>query len=928
MAYPNTPGSSLLGTVVLVSTLVIVGCAPDTPQSRAAAGKELLQKKEYKAAVVQFKSALQLDPESAEGRFLLGQALLEAGDPIGAVVELTRALKLKHPPDMVLPVLARALLVNGEDKKLTDLYGETTLEDKTAMAALKSRVATAWLGQRNPAKADAAIAAALASVPEYGPALTIRARRLGEQRRFDEALALIDQALARDPTLHEAWVLKGEVLLALRKDAKAAEEAFSKALSINPAFVPAHLSIIATRLAGSDLTGAKAQAERLRAVLPKHPQMMFVDAQLAFVSKDYTKSRELVQLLMRLSPEDLGILQLAGAVEGELGSLVLAETYFNKALNIDPGLGLARLNLGQLYLRLGQPNRVLATLKPLLASDTASGEAQALAGEAHLRLGNTQEAEASFKRAVAIRPDDQRAATLQALSHLSRNDATRAFAELSALSAQGSQTYADRALLSAHLNRGDFNAALAAATTLVKKSPDDASAFEALGRVHVARKDYAAARAAFEQAKKLDPALTSITITLAGVDVLEGKPDVARQRLEDSIKADPRSAYPRQALAQLKLRNGAPVAEVAALLDEAIKLSPTDADLRLQRIDLSLQKRQFKEALSVAQDAVSAMPNDTRILDAVGRAQLEAGSVEQAVNTYRRLIGLDPKSVLPYVRLSDVYQSAGKLKEAEVILKRALDVQPDLPPAQAALLKLLFKSNQPKEALAYALKVQRDRPGSDSGYVLEAACHMNAKTPDAAVAALRKGLARNPASSGLALDLYKLLRQLKRNEETDRFAQTWLKAHPQDISFEYQTANTHILRGQPALAEPILQRVLARHPNHPLALNNLAFILAASGKPGAVAYAQRAVDAMPEQAAIVDTLAMALAAENRTKEALETQKRAVELAPKDNNLRLNLAKIAVQAGDKALARSELDKLQSLGARFDFQDEVSKLLKAL
>jgi cellulose synthase operon protein C len=517
---------------------------------------------------------------------------------------------------------------------------------------------------------------------------------------------------------------------------------------------------------------------------------------------------------------------------------------------------------------------------------------------------------------------------MQAVSKFARGDAAAAFSELSTLSASSSDTYADQALVSAFLNRSDLRGALGAAQRMVKKSPGEASASETLGRVQLMLKDFAGARASFDRARQISPTGFSATASLAAIDVLEGKTDAARQRLEDSVKADPKSPYPRQALAQLKLRSGAPAAEVAALLDEAITLSPTDVDLRLQRIDLSLQKRQFKEALSLAQDAVAAMPNDTRVLEAVGRAQMESGSVEQAVNTYRRLIGLDPKSVLPYVRLADVYQSAGRLREAEVILKKGLDVQPDLVPAQAALLKLLLRSNQPKEALAYTLRVQRDMPRSDSGYTLEASYHMSAKAPVAALSALRKGLTRNPDSGGLSLELYKLLRQLGQNEESDRFAQAWLKAHPLDVAFEYQTANTHIMRGELTLAEEVLRRVLARHPDHPLALNNMAWVLAVGSKPGAVAFAQRAVDALPDRAAIVDTLAMALASENRTKEALEVQKRAVGLAPKDDNLRLNLARIALQAGDKPLARTELEKLQALGARFELQDEVTRLMKAL
>jgi hypothetical protein len=45
-------------------------------------------------------------------------------------------------------------------------------------------------------------------------------------------------------------------------------------------------------------------------------------------------------------------------------------------------------------------------------------------------------------------------------------------------------------------------------------------------------------------------------------------------------------------------------------------------------------------------------------------------------------------------------------------------------------------------------------------------------------------------------------------------------------------------------------------------------------------------------------------------------------------LHLNLAKIAIQAGDKVLARAELDRLLALGPDFAFRAEVVKLAKSL
>uniref|UniRef100_UPI0037CB0BF8 tetratricopeptide repeat protein n=1 Tax=Roseateles sp. TaxID=1971397 RepID=UPI0037CB0BF8 len=111
-------------------------------------------------------------------------------------------------------------------------------------------------------------------------------------------------------------------------------------------------------------------------------------------------------------------------------------------------------------------------------------------------------------------------------------------------------------------------------------------------------------------------------------------------------------------------------------------------------------------------------------------------------------------------------------------------------------------------------------------------------------------------------------------------------------------------------------------------LNNLAWVLVQRGKPGAVEYAKRAVELQPTNAAIVDTLGLALAADKQFEAALATQKKAIELAPNSRGLKLNLARIAMQSGDKALAKSELQALEKLGTTFPQHAEVKRLLSTL
>jgi NitT/TauT family transport system ATP-binding protein len=164
--------------------------------------------------------------------------------------------------------------------------------------------------------------------------------------------------------------------------------------------------------------------------------------------------------------------------------------------------------------------------------------------------------------------------------------------------------------------------------------------------------------------------------------------------------------------------------------------------------------------------------------------------------------------------------------------------------------------------------------------------------------------------------------------EADRFAAEWEKSRPRDAAFLYYRADLALAQKDYPLAEARYRAVLGVQPANPLALNNVAWLMVQQKKPGALEQATKAAQILPNQPAVLDTLALAQAFENKIKEAVETQRKAVALAPKDNSLRLNLARLLVQAGDKQAARDELKALEKLGAQFPQQQQVEELLKSV
>jgi predicted Zn-dependent protease len=248
-------------------------------------------------------------------------------------------------------------------------------------------------------------------------------------------------------------------------------------------------------------------------------------------------------------------------------------------------------------------------------------------------------------------------------------------------------------------------------------------------------------------------------------------------------------------------------------------------------------------------------------------------------------------------------------------------------PAQRALAMIALREDKPQEALGIAQSMQKAQPKAAAGYLLEADIELQRRRPDAAIAPLRTALQLAP-SAETAIKLHASLGAAKRGAEADRLAATWTKEHPRDTAFRYYQGDTALARKEFEAAEARYREVLEIQPSNALALNNVAWLMARQKKPGALALAEKANEILPNQPALMDTLAYVLALEKQPQRAVELQKKAMAQAPQNNGLRLTLAKIYLENGDKASARTELETLAKLGDKFGAQDEVKTLLATL
>ncbi len=822
--------------LALTATALMTACGGGDPQKLVASAKEYLAKGDTKSAVIELKTALQKQPDSAEARFLLGKALLAGDEPVGAVVELRKSLELKHPRDAVLPELARALLEQGQHKLVISELGEASLDNKEALASLKTSLGLAHARNGANAEAMASFKQALEASPGHVPAQTAMARQLAIGGDRDGAIKAAADIVASGKADADAWVLQGDLLAFAKGDKDGAIAAYRKALGVSANHLAAHAGILQLQIGSGDTKGAAVQVAEMQKVRAGHPSTRFFQAQVAYGLGDYKAAKELVLQLLKAAPDHPGINQLAGAIELASGSSEAARAHLSKALQAAPGSVIARRLLASAHLKSGEAGTALELLQPLLTQAAPDGVALALAGQAYMQSGDLDKASEMFGRAAKANPANTNNLTALARTRFLKGDATGAVADLEQIASTDVGAVADLELVNTQLRRRDYAGALKAIDGLERKQPGKPLASHLRGVAYVGQKDTAQARANFEKAMSIDAAFFPAAFNLAALDLADKKPQAAQQRFETILKKQPGHLRALLALADLKARGNAPKQEVTDLLATAVRLNPSEAAAHLSLVNNHLVEKRADAALTAAQQADAALPNQPAILDALGRAQQAAGQPNQALATFNRIVALQPGNPMAHMRIADM-KLASKDKDAAIdSLKRAVAAKPDAVLPLQRLFVAELQAGRLAEALKLARDLQKRQPKHSLGFVFEGDALRVQKNDAAALAAYKTALGRT-APGVAAPRVHYLLASMGKKAEAEQFAAGWAKDHPKDVNFAVYLADTALARKDYDAAEAGYRQVVTMQSTHVTSLNNIAWLMVKTSKPGALPFA-------------------------------------------------------------------------------------------
>ena len=888
--------------------VLLAACGRDSPQALVKSAKEYLAKGDASAAVIQLRNALQKAPDDAEARYLLGTLLTDRRDPAGAVKELRRALQLGYPADQVLPTLARALVDDGDAKELVAEFGNTTLGDPDAQAALKTTIGNALLSLGNAKDAETAFNAALAAKTDDADAMLGLAKLRAASGDLAGTKKIVDAVLAQPHPPPEATLFKAQLLVA-ENQPEAARALLEKTLEAKPNFLPARYQLASLLIAKGELEQANAQVGAIRKVSPQDGRAYFFEALIASRRGDLAAARAAILQVLKSSPENVPSLLLAGEIEFRAKEFNQAEDYLRRALHGAPGSPYAQRLLAATYLRLGSPAHALEVLQPALSRGSRDPQLMAVAGEAYLAVGDVPKAAQYFAQSTALDPKNAATRTRLGQVRFAEGDTEGAIHDLEAASAMDPNVSpADLALVADLLRQKQFDQALAAVARLEQKQPNSALVYNLKGIVYLNKRDLGAARASFERALQIQPDFLPAVNNLAQLDRLDNKPDAARQRYQALLEKEPNNEQVLLGLAGLLQSLGGDPSEIEALLKKAVIANPQSINVRVALVTFYTRKGDGKQALSAAQEANNALPNDPRTLELLGQVQLATGDATLAVDTFGKLVTAQPGAVEPLMRLAGALVALKDYDKAIEKLREAQKINPDFYEASREIVAIYVVSGRTDQALSEIKVIQKRQPNDMRGYVLEGDFLAGQQKWSQAEAAFRSAQKLAPDDGTVELRIYAAMTNGGKPTAAELAVNKWLKEHPKDVVVPDYLAELALRKQDYKAAARQYQDLVARQPDNVMFLNNLAWAAGQLGDPKALSYAEKAATLAPANPSVLDTLGMLLVKQGNVTQGLEKLQKAAQLAPNQSDIRLHLAEVLIKAGDKAAARKELETL--------------------
>jgi tetratricopeptide (TPR) repeat protein len=706
--------------VLGLTAILLLDCS-SSPEAMLAKhtkrGDRYYAERKFPEAVIEYRNAVKAVPKDANAHWKLAKAALATKDIRTAYWELRKVVELDPGNYEALGRLGEICVLAGRTKEARSAADKliASRPNDPEGYILRSGVMV------RSGKVDDAIDY-LKKAAELDPARVTIQLTLGNlyfmKHDARAARTWYDKALATDPNDVDVHVTRGNYFFA-SGDGKDGEKEYRTAIRLSKA--PEDLRI---QLAEHYLFQARVEeGERELHTLIAEKNSQKARKMLAEIKLDMGKPSEatpIIDAILKENDKDLDGKYLKGRVALMEKRFNDAKVLFNSVLKQDVNMAGARLYDGLTEIQLGQIELGRREIRQAVALAPGDARAQLILGRISLRAHDPVGAEKAATAILRRNPSNVRAALLLADSFLSRQEWGRAeqicrslirqmpkkaagYREMGILrKLQGKPAEAARYFAQALerspedpgiLDEYVFSLAASKKTATAKKLLEDrlardagnARIWEIAGRFYVATGDSAAAKEAFLKAVGIAPDSTAPYYQLGMLYASQKKFRESESRLRKVVEQNHRDIGAGVLLGMVINSQGR-IHEANEEYRRVLALSPKNA-IAANNLASNLADGDgnLDEALTYAQTAREAAPDDPAIGDTLGWVLFKKGLYDQAAplieEAARAARGKDASIRYHYGML---LVKKGRKKEAAAELKAALAKDPRFPGADEA----------------------------------------------------------------------------------------------------------------------------------------------------------------------------------------------------------------------------------------------------
>ncbi len=490
------------------------------------------------------------------------------------------------------------------------------------------------LGETDRAVAELESAAKLDPGLSRGDTLLIMAYLA--KKDYGKALEASLELQKKEPDNPITYNLLGGVYLE-KKDLVNARKSFERALSLQPTYMPAAMTLVRLDLEAKDADGAR---KRLNAILAKDGNN--VEAMIS----------------------------LAG-VERAIGNSGEYAAWLEKARSANEAALEPRVALARYYLQTNDVNRALAPAAEARAIQSDNPDVLSLLGDAQSASNDRTGAVATYTKLVAVLPQSAFAHYRLAMAYTANEDyAAAADALRKALKLKAGYIEAEEGLAVLEYRAARYGESLSLAQQIQRHAPKLPVGYMLEGDCLMAQEKFTLAEKAYEKAYALLKSPT-LAVKLHAAASQAGKLQEANVRLSQWLREHPEDTVSRLYLADGYVRTRDHQAAIQQY-ELVLKKDPSNL-LATNNLAAIYWRQKDPRALDYFEQSYKLKPDSATIIDNLGWVLVERGNLERGLELLRKAASQAPDNSEIRYHLAAALVKSGDKTHARRELEQLLE---------------------------------------------------------------------------------------------------------------------------------------------------------------------------------------------------------------------------------------------------------------